>query len=395
MCAENARKQRDEALGSVEEESQRYISLLGESMRRFCVRARETTSLRTADMELELAQVRAFQADIAQQVETRVDEVRRTAEQRDRVAEEFATLKETVEHYRESETLQEASLAAEVRALEDASEARLGDAEAALAAEMEALRAASAFEAEVRFRARRGRFFWLTCVGSCARKCLTPPPPPPTHTQRLATSMLERFHQETEEAIASLRGAAELRFKEIVEAPSHQVSDEFEEIMQSLETKRRANVALGAQLREQLQAVSAQLAAIGRAGAGAERAASAKHAAYLASASNPARAAADLELLRLKQAVRGIWRGSAASAAAGNPVPGASVTDKVIFLSRALKLTTYSPRVYAALLAHARALRASSERNLSSERAVDSARAAYRATAQRMAAAAQQLAGRV
>jgi hypothetical protein len=207
-------------------------------------------------------------------------------------------------------------------------------------------------------------------------------------------TMISRFQDETEEAIATLRGAAELRFKEIVEAPSHQVSEEFEDIMQSLESKRRANVARAAALREQLVAVTAQLNAVARAGAGAERAAGARHAAFLAGARDPARAAAELELLRLKQAVRGLWRGAAAGGGAGDGA-GAGAADKIIFLSRALKAARFSPRLYSALLAHARSLRANADRATASSRAVDSARAAYRATAQRMAAAAAQLGGRV
>jgi len=149
MCAEQARRQRDEIVGEMEGETQRLITLFGESMRRFCVRAREQTTVRTADIDFELAEVRSMQADYTQQIEARLLEVHRTSEQRDRVAEEFMTLKDTVERFREGESQQEASLQAEVNALEEATKSSRHDAEFSLAMELEAVRSASAVEAEV------------------------------------------------------------------------------------------------------------------------------------------------------------------------------------------------------------------------------------------------------
>jgi hypothetical protein len=149
MCAEQARRQRDEIVGEMEGETQRLITLFGESMRRFCVRAREQTTVRTADIDFELAEVRSMQADYTQQIEARLLEVHRTSEQRDRVAEEFMTLKDTVERFREGESQQEASLQAEVNALEEATKSSRHDAEFSLAMELEAVRSAAAVEAEV------------------------------------------------------------------------------------------------------------------------------------------------------------------------------------------------------------------------------------------------------
>ena len=151
MCADQARRQRDEVVGETEVETQRFVTLFGESMRRFCMRARELTTIHTADLDMELAESRSSQADFTQQIDARLEDVRRTSDQRDRVAEEFFTLKDTIERFRDSEGQQEASLQAEVYALEDATKAMRVDAELALAMEMEAVRSAAAIEAEVSF----------------------------------------------------------------------------------------------------------------------------------------------------------------------------------------------------------------------------------------------------
>jgi len=200
--------------------------------------------------------------------------------------------------------------------------------------------------------------------------------------------MLQHFAQATEEAIRSLRGAAELRFKEVIEEPSKQVSEEFESVMQSLEEKRRANLDRAAMLREQIGVVQSQLDSIGRYSATAARGHASRNASFLASSRDSSRAGAEVELVRLKQAVRTAWRlregGGAGSTAA-------AATEKITFLSRCLRHAVFSPRLYAALLGHARTLRANADRSSANTRAVDAARAAYRATAQRMAEAAAQL----
>lgn len=198
--------------------------------------------------------------------------------------------------------------------------------------------------------------------------------------------MLKQFEQATEEAIRSLRGAAELRFKEVIEEPSRQVSEEFEGVMQSLEEKRRANLERAAGLREQIAVVQSQLDSVTRYNANIER----SHAQLRATTSVAnSRSNSDQELLRLKQAVRGLWRGLD-SAAHGGRATSVSI-DKITFLSQCLKHAAYSPRLYAALLGHARSLQTNSERSLANTKAVNAARNSYRATAARMAKAAATL----
>jgi len=197
--------------------------------------------------------------------------------------------------------------------------------------------------------------------------------------------MLKQFEQATEEAIRSLRGAAELRFKEVIEEPSRQVSEEFEGVMQSLEEKRRANLERAAGLREQIAVVQSQLDSVTRYNANIER----SHAQLRATTSLASRSNSDQELLRLKQSVRGLWRGLESGAPAGRAT---SVSiDKITFLSQCLKHAAYSPRLYAALLGHARSLQTNSERSLANTKAVNAARSSYRATAARMAKAAATL----
>ena len=187
MCADQARRQRDEVAGETEEETQRFVTLFGESMRRFCMRAREITMIHSADFDFELAETRSTQADFAQQIDARLEDVRRSSGQRDRVAEEFFTLKDTIERFRDSEGQQEASLQAEVFALEDATKAMRVDAELALAMEMEAVRSAAAVEAEV------SSLFAALDI-SALHLHNTPPPPPSPPRRRFSRSDRDTCH---------------------------------------------------------------------------------------------------------------------------------------------------------------------------------------------------------
>lgn len=197
--------------------------------------------------------------------------------------------------------------------------------------------------------------------------------------------MLQQFESATEETIRSLRGAAELRFKEVIEEPSKKVSEEFESVMQSLEEKRRANIVRANHLREQISVVQAQLDSLERYNANVERN-QLQHQAHVYSSQQAVRAASENELLSLKQSVRSVWRGLENGSRAS-----AVSTEKITFLSRCLKHAKYSHRLHAALLGHARSLRANSEKTKATSKSVDSAKAAYRATAARMAAASAML----
>jgi len=201
--------------------------------------------------------------------------------------------------------------------------------------------------------------------------------------------MLQQFELATEETIRSLRGAAELRFKEVIEEPSKQVSEEFESVMQSLEEKRRGNLERAAHLREQLGVVQAQLDSIARYGATVVRSTAAKNAAFLASARDAPRASAELELVHLKQAVRAAWRER--DARAGGPAGGAVAQERYIFLLHCLREAKFTPRLHAKLFAQTRALQAGSDRTAADARAVAAAHASYRATAARIAGVAAQL----
>jgi hypothetical protein len=197
-------------------------------------------------------------------------------------------------------------------------------------------------------------------------------------------SMLQKYREETENAIAALRSAAQARFQDVVEEPSRHVSEEFESVMQSLEEKRRQNAERVARIREQTSIVQSQLDGLRR----MQSAQEALQRSSLSSSRGAPSAHAVQELGRLKHSVRISWRHLENSSGA---LPLEEAAQKITFLSRCLKYAPFSAKLYGALLAHARSLRSSADRKGADAAAVEAARRQYRETAARMAQAASQL----
>ena len=149
MCVDQARRLREGALGGGEAEAAAALAAHMGAMQRLCGRARAVTAARAAEWELAVCEARAGSAELSQRLVGRREELARAASQRDRVEEEFNSLRATVGRYKDSEASSDAALEAEVGALEVAAAAKRGDAEVHWREEMEAARRTAAAEAEV------------------------------------------------------------------------------------------------------------------------------------------------------------------------------------------------------------------------------------------------------
>lgn len=149
MCVEQAKRLKDSAVSMADQELQVLVESMAAQRTRFAAACTEETSTVTSDLQLELANLRAGEAELIERMKARSEDERKALEQKKRLADEFGTLKETVEKFRESESEHAASLAAEVRALESEASARLANENQAMASEIASIRAMCAAEAEV------------------------------------------------------------------------------------------------------------------------------------------------------------------------------------------------------------------------------------------------------
>jgi hypothetical protein len=182
MCVEQARRLKDAAASVAEEDYRRLADAAAAARARFGAACAESLAAATDDLRAEEANLAVAAAELAERRLAREEDQRRALEQRSRLADEFATLKGTVDRFRESESEQCLALAAEVAALERDAQARLANEALALQTEVAAIRAVSAVEAE-----------------------------------RIGSQMLVRFREETEVAVESIRASATQRFQLVVD----------------------------------------------------------------------------------------------------------------------------------------------------------------------------------
>ncbi len=360
MCVEQARRLRESAVAVADEELHRLVEATAASRARFAASSAEDSAAATGEQQLEVANLQASAADLVERVKVRTEEQSKAGEQKRRLGAEFATLKETVDKFRESETEHASALAAEVKELEAAAASRLANESHAMASEIAAIRATCAAETEVSPAAR------LPTRGARpppARARVSPPaahataplplpfPPPFFSPQRLGSAMLVKFREETEAAVDAVRASADGRYQEVLDEVHRLVNEEFEAIMRAIEEKNRVNEDRTARLREQLAITHAQLDAVRRLHA--------MQAAFHAAGSPDKRelarhaASSSLEeesmLHELKRRVRGLWAEREELLASSGLATRSHTRDKQAFLTRALRAAPFSTRLYHAL----------------------------------------------
>jgi chemotaxis protein MotB len=328
MCVEQARRLKDAAASVAEEDYRRLADAAAAARARFGAACAESLAAATDDLRAEEANLAAAAAELTERRLAREEDQRRALEQRSRLADEFATLKGTVDRFRESESEQCLALAAEVAALERDAQARLANEALALQTEVAAIRAVSAVEAE-----------------------------------RIGSQMLVRFREETEVAVESIRASATQRFQLVVDEVAALVSEEFDMLVSSIEQQRSANEERVARLREQVALLAAQVEAVRRVSA-----AQAALQRGEASGQHQARLQEETRLQQLKQRVRRLWQERDGDVA----LPSAQRT-KLGFLLRAVRSAPFSARFNAVLLQHMRDAR---DRRVRRDADADAARAA-------------------
>lgn len=322
-CIHQARQSTDSALRGAEEDTRKACDALEAAHARLDERSRTSATLLTADLENELTSLRNDSQQMELRVKARAEDAKRANEQRARLADEFASLKETVDKHRGVDGHSASAMETEVRAMEEAQAARAADMHAALASEVTNVRRTAVAEAE-----------------------------------RLGAQLIARYRQETDATVDAMRSGAQARFQEVVDQAGHLVSQEFDAIMSTLDDKRRLNAERIARLREQLAMTTVQLDAVRRVVETSDRrprqvpTPSSRSVMEFQLDSPPSAEAVQLQAL--KQAVRRLWQRYEST---HGSVTAAEWRARASFLSEALRRSPYSAHVHNLLQQRMRASR--------------------------------------
>jgi len=345
MCVDQARRLREAMVVSADEELHGLIQTAELLRTRFAELSNQETDALTADLQLELSNLRSTVIDFSEKVRVRKEDEARALEHQARLAKEFSDMRDTMSKFRDSESEHASALAREVKELESAAESRHANEAAALENELRNIRAVTAAEAE-----------------------------------RMGSQMLLKYREETDSAIEAVQASFTPLMQELVDEMGKTLPTEFDSIMKKVQEKTQANKERETQLREQIASLTVQIDAVRRV--------QATHNAMVARQSQNltlTRTAETEELQRLKLRVRQLWMEREATAMEmGIPTHEIRIM-KQEFLRKVLSVSQFDTRLETKLASIRRELWTRSQRTDAAAAAEEAARRYASETAHRLA----------